>query len=227
VTGKFGQKTEEAVIKFQQKYFDEIIKPSGKDSPTGEVGKATRKKLNDLCFGTGTDSQLLEFTLTTVDQPQMTIVAEEIKKEWQEIGVKININKLPISQIEQDYIKPREYEILLFGEVLGAYPDPFPFWHSSQKKDPGLNLSSYQNSEVDKLLENIRISSDVDIRKEKLSQLQNLIIADSPAIFIYSPEYLYLISKDIKGVELEKIVDPSKRFTEIENWYIKTKRIWK
>ena len=36
-----------------------------------------------------------------------------------------------------------------------------------------------------------------------------------------------LISKEIKGVSAKIITDPSKRFSDIENWYIKTKRVWK
>lgn len=227
VTGKFGKKTEEAVIKFQEKYKDEILKPAGLDKGTGQVGKTTRTKLNQLCFANNTDVNTLKFTLITVDQPQMANVAEELKRQWKVIGVEIEIKKLPISQIEQDFIKPREYEMLLFGEVLSAFPDLYPFWHSSQIKDPGLNLSEYVNKDADKLMEDIRNSSDQSSRNEKLLSLQEIILGDAPADFLYSPDYVYFASKKADGINVKKIVDPSKRFTGIENWYVKTKRIWK
>jgi len=117
--------------------------------------------------------------------------------------------------------------MLLFGEVLGQTPDPFPFWHSSQKRDPGLNLAMYENKKCDKLLEEARGSLDEKIRKEKLEEFQGLLIEDVPAVFLYNPDYLYLVSKEIKGLNTKMIVDPSKRFSGIEDWYIKTKRVWK
>jgi peptide/nickel transport system substrate-binding protein len=133
---------------------------------------------------------------------------------------------MDISELEKEVIKKRNYESLLFGEVLTLIPDPFPFWHSTQKKDPGLNLTSYQNTKVDKLLEEIRQTLDDKARKEKLGNFQNLLISDSPAVFLYNPDFLYLVSDEIKGLDGKIIADPSKRFSNIENWYIKIKRVW-
>ena len=86
-----------------------------------------------------------------------------------------------------------------FGEVLGSLPDPFTFWHSSQKNDPGLNLAGYENKEVDKLLKEARETLDESARKEKYETFQALLIEDAPCVFLYSPDYLYLISNKIKG----------------------------
>lgn len=226
-TGYFGDQTKQALISFQEKYADEILKPTGYDKGTGTVGDATRKKLNEICFGNPNQLQKLSFNLVTVDQPEMESIAKIIQSQWKEIGVNLEIEAYPLNQLEEEFIKSRNYDILLFGEVLGAIPDPFPFWHSSQKSDPGLNFSFYQNSELDKLLENNRKISDENLRKESLGKIQDMIMQDSPAIFLYSPKYSYLISNTIKGISNKKAVNISQRFSDIENWYIKTKRIWK
>ena len=68
---------------------------------------------------------------------------------------------------------------------------------------------------------------DENTKKEKYEKFQDVLIEDAPGVFLYSPDYLYLVSDKVKGVDTEKIVNPAKRFSNIENWYFKTKRVWK
>ena len=228
VTGNFGAETEQAVINFQEKYPKEILEPAGLKNGTGTTGSGTRAKLNELCGSSPAESSILQFSLATINQPEMIAIAELLQENWKNtLGIKVNIELYDKPELEKDIIKPRNYESLLFGEVLGMTPDLFSFWHSSQKKDPGLNLSSYENKNADKLLEDARQTLDEKTRKDKYEQLQKIIINDVPAVFLYTPDYLYPVSKDIKGVDVKIIVDPSKRFSSVENWYTETKRIWK
>lgn len=227
ITGYFGNKTKGAVIRFQEKYKEEILTPAGLTAGTGSVLENTRDKLNQLCAAPSAETSSLSFSLATVNQPVLENLAILLKKQWATLGVEVKINTFDISTLEQEIIRPRNYEMLLFGKVLGAIPDPFPFWHSSQTKDPGLNLASYENKEGDKLLEEARQTLDEEKRKAALEKFQNLLIKDAPAVFLYSPDYSYLVSKEIKGISAKIITDPSKRFDGIENWYLKTKRVWK
>lgn len=227
VTGFFGNSTKKAVIKFQEKYAEEILEPGGLKEGTGLVGKATREKLNTLCAQPLEEILTLKFILATVDQPLMIETANILKNQWKNLGVEIEIKNFDSSTLEREIIKNRDYEALLFGEVLDSVPDPFPFWHSSQKKDPGLNLALYENKDVDKLLEEARQNLDKNARTQKYQEFQNLLIEDAPVVFLYNPDYIYFVSKEIKGVNLNKITDPSKRSIGIEDWYILTKRVWK
>ena len=115
---------------------------------------------------------------------------------------------------------------MLFGEILTKTPDPFPFWHSSQKKDPGLNLSSYESKKVDKLLEKVRKEMDSEKRSSLYEEIQTQILADFPAIFLYDVNQVYFASKKIKGIIPRLLADPSERFSSVGEWYINTKRIW-
>jgi len=168
----------------------------------------------------------LEIILTTTDWPELNQTAQLIKEQWEKIGAQVNLEMVEATIIQQEVIRPRQYQALFFGEVLSAEPDPFAFWHSSQRKDPGLNLALYQNKEVDKLLEEARQTLDEGARQEKYSQFQKLLVEDMPAIFLYSPSYLYPVNKKVKGISIEKFTLPSQRFSQIENWYIRTRRIW-
>jgi len=169
----------------------------------------------------------LEIELVTTELKELQQVANILQEQWSKIGAKINVKIMDIGEIQQEYIRPREYQALLFGEVLGLDPDPFSFWHSSQKKDPGLNLALYDNKKVDDLLRDARQIPESELRLKKYKDFQQLVIDDAPAVFLYSSYQIYLTSKKIKGFENENIVLPSKRFADIEKWYIKTQRVKK
>jgi len=167
----------------------------------------------------------LEIELITTELKELQQVANVLQEQWSKIGVQVNVKILSIGEIQQEYIRPREYQALLFGEVLGLDPDPYSFWHSSQKKDPGLNLALYDNKKVDDLLKSGRQNLDEKERLEDYKKFQQLVVEDAPVVFLYSSYHLYFVDKKIKGVEVENIVLPSKRFSDIENWYIKTQRV--
>lgn len=217
--GKYGKGTGEAINEFQKKYLPD-------DKPTAEVGPGTRKKLNELCLTPQDNLTPLQFTLTTINQPQLVQVANLLKEYWKNVGVIINVKTVTLSELKE-IIKNRSYDALLYGEALSSYPDLYPFWHSTQINDPGLNLSTYQNKNVDQLLKNARETLDGETKQQKYEELQEIIISDAPALFLYNPNYIYWVSNKIKGIDTTKIVDPAKRFSNIENWYINTKRIWK
>lgn len=227
VTGYFGPKTKEAVINFQEAYSDEVLAPYNLNSGTGKVGPSTREKLNEVCIVSPAETIPLEITITTSQDPMLTQTAQLVKKQWEELGLTVNLLTLPISEIKQKTIKERDYEILLFGQVLGLIPDPFPFWHSSQRVYPGLNLAYFNNEKIDKLLEEARTEPEKEQRFEKYAEAEELLLAKAPAIFLYNPNYLYIAVNKIKGIEPRLIADPSQRFAGIENWYINTKRSWK
>ncbi len=166
-------------------------------------------------------------SLVTVNDPTLLLAAELLKQQWLKAGIGLQIKSYGFSQLSSEFLKPRNYESLLFGQVLGQIPDLFPFWHSLQAKDPGLNLSLYENNQADKLLESIRQTFDPAERQQKLEQLQEVILKDAPAVFLFQPDFVYLTSPIIKGIEAGPITDPSKRFVNVENWYIKTKRFWR
>lgn len=171
------------------------------------------------------DEQKLEISIITTQWQDLVKTAEIIKSQWREIGVIVNISGLEVSDIQQNFIKPREYQSILFGqEYFGNDPDPFYFWHSSGKKDPGRNIAVYDNEEVDRLLDEARKSTNQEERKQKYQEFEQKIAEDAPAVFLYSPSYVYITNSKIKGVDTNAIVNPAHRFVNIQKWYIKTVR---
>ncbi len=173
------------------------------------------------------DGVNLEFSLLTGDSPELAEAAKEIGAMWMEIGAKAEIKIIPVNELTVNYIRTREYDAMLFGEILSLDPNPFIFWHSSQRKDPGLNLAVYFNKDVDKILEETETLTDSVARAEKYKQFQALVIEDIPAVFLYSPYYLLEINNKIKGVKIKSLAMPTERLNEINKWHINTERIRK
>lgn len=182
-----------------------------------ETGILTKK--------TKSGSKEMSFTLITANAPDLASTAELLKTMWKPLGVNVIIKLFEIGDLNQQVIRPREYDALLFGEVVGRDPDPFAFWHSSQRNDPGLNIALYANSTVDKLLESARKTIDEEERKQKYAEFQEEIAKDMPAIFLYSPSYLYITDKSLQGFKTENIITPSERFARIHLWHLKTKKV--
>jgi peptide/nickel transport system substrate-binding protein len=169
----------------------------------------------------------LVFTLATNDFSLNAKTAELLAAQWQQIGVKANLNILPTRELTENLIRPRNFDALLFAQKLGADPDPFIFWHSSQVKNPGLNLSGYSNTAADKLMSEARTLTNKAERDDKYRQFHEVISLDVPAIFLVQNMYTYATDEMIKGIELKTLLDQNLRFYDIPNWYIDTKRVLK
>ncbi len=211
----FGYSDSEKVEKFE---FDlEKAKETLRDAGWKEEGGELKK-----------DGQTLEISLVTTDWPPLQKTAELLKSQWEKAGIKANIESLSISDIQQNYIRPREYEALLFGQSwAGMQADPFPLWHSSQTKDPGLNLALYSNKDADKEMEEIREETSPEEQMERYEKFQELLTDDIPALFVYSPNHIYATNKKIQGIGVQSAVAAQERFSDVTTWYVKTKRIRK
>ncbi|OGF48569.1 hypothetical protein A2533_03895 [Candidatus Falkowbacteria bacterium RIFOXYD2_FULL_35_9] len=169
------------------------------------------------------NSTYLELGLTTVNLPENVDIAKAIQKTWQLLGVKTNIKLVEPDNIAET-LKNRDYEILLYGAIIGYDPDPFAFWHSSQAQQPGLNLSQFTNNNADKLLSDARKTTNIEEREKDYIAFQKIIAEEVPAVFLYNPTYTYPQTNKILGFENHTIVIPANRLANIEKWYIKTDR---
>ncbi|TSC78654.1 MAG: Uncharacterized protein G01um101429_722, partial [Parcubacteria group bacterium Gr01-1014_29] len=169
----------------------------------------------------------VSFTISTSDAPDLVSTARLLQTMWKAIGADIKLSIFEIGDFEQNVLRPRKYEAVLFGEMFGYDPDPFAFWHSSQRNDPGLNIALYTNPRADTLLQTARATVSSQDRERAYQEFQRLILDEHPAIFLYSPNYTYLPAPSVYIQSITHIVIPSDRFGSVHEWYIKTKKQWK
>ncbi len=176
---------------------------------------------------TKASSQTLSFSISTSDTPELKSAVERIRDDWEKIGAKVDIQIFETGDLNQNIIRPRKYDALFFGEIIGRDLDMYPFWHSSQRNDPGLNIALYVNNKADKLLEEARETGDKLVRAEKYAAFEKEIANDMPVVFVYSPSFLYIAPEKVKGITLGQITIPGERFLNVKDWYIETNKVWK
>lgn len=191
------------------------------------VKTTTKNSKKTTTVVTSGPATYLEFSISTGNTEELMKTANLIKQDLEAIGMKVDIKTFEIGNLNQSVIRPRQYDALLFGQIINKESDLFAFWHSSQRNDPGLNVAMYTNSKVDKILEDAFTTTDEDSRIKKYAQCEAEIKKDMPAVFLYSPDFIYVVSKDLKGISLNKIISPSDRFLNSYLWYVNTEDIWK
>lgn len=173
------------------------------------------------------DKASLRLSLATNNISELTSVAEYVIGTWKELGVDVDVEVFESADLRQNVIRPREYDALLFGEIVGPDLDVYAFWHSSQRNDPGLNIASYVNIDVDALLKDIRKLSDEDERNEKIEKFIKEVNADTPAIFLYSPSLIYIVPQKLNGVSEHAVLRSADRFNNVYKWHIERDKVWK
>ncbi|OGZ61216.1 MAG: hypothetical protein A2919_01500 [Candidatus Spechtbacteria bacterium RIFCSPLOWO2_01_FULL_43_12] len=228
-----AEKIDSPIPKVLSKYYNNDIDPIPYDLGKARAlledagwkddnGDGIREKaLND-----GEDATNLELTLYTAENGGLKKSAELLAAQWKNAGVQLNVVTMETTELQQSIIRSRSYELLLFGQIVGMEPDLFPYWYSTQTSSPGLNLSEYENSDADDLIEEIRAETNEAQRIEKLKELQKLIVSELPAIFLFSSAHIYPVQKGVQGIMDGVITDTPWRFAEISKWFIETKRIF-
>jgi peptide/nickel transport system substrate-binding protein len=169
----------------------------------------------------------LQFSISTGNAPDLIKTAEQIKADLTGIGMKVDVKTFDVGNLNQSVIRPRKYDALLFGEIINHESDLFAFWHSSQRKDPGLNVAMYTSAKVDKILTDAAVALSEEDRTNKYTQFEDEIGKDMPAVFLYSPSFIYVVSTNVNRISIDNITYPADRFSNVYLWYTETENVWK
>ncbi len=179
-----------------------------------------------LWKNTAAKQTLSSITIRTSNVPELKNVASAVKTDWENLGIAVDIELYEPGDLSQNVIRPRKYEALLYGMVIGRDQDLYAFWDSQERNDPGLNIALYANKTVDALLEDARSAADPVTREADLQKIEDTVAADYPAAFIYAPDFIYAVPSDLQGVVLPQIITPSDRFATVASWYRVSDAVW-
>ncbi|MBI1974608.1 MAG: peptide ABC transporter substrate-binding protein [Candidatus Zambryskibacteria bacterium] len=209
----------------EEKTFDERL--SQAKEILAKAGWAPNKDTGILEKKSGSSIIKLSFSISTGDAPELQAVAETLAASWRQLGANIEILSYETGDLNQNVIRPRNFEALLFGEVVSRNADLYPFWHSSQRTDPGLNIALYANGRADKLLDSARSAENFETIEKNYKDFVAEIKKDIPAVFLYTPSFLYVVPENLREVNIKSLAVAQDRFLGVRDWYIETDKVWK
>lgn len=178
------------------------------------------------------DGKPLELTITTTKSSEYGAVLEEIVKQWQALGIKVNTRTVDTATVSstfvQDTLQGRNFDVLLYQLSIGADPDVYAYWHSSQAGPSGYNFTSYSNKTADASLASARSRLESDLRNVKYKQFARQWIEDAPAIGLYQPVAEYVSNKNAQTVRSNaKLVTSTDRLATVIYWTIESDMVYK
>lgn len=167
----------------------------------------------------------LELTLIAQNSDEYPQVAEAIQRQWLELGIQVKLELISPDQLQPDYIAPHAYSLLLIGIDLGVDPDVFVYWHSSEARIGGFNLSEYKNALVDAALEAGRTRTDTNLRRAKYQSFLQQWRADAPGVALYRPTYFYTQLLVVEGFDKTYLAEPTDRLSGANLWTILSEEV--
>ena len=148
------------------------------------------------------DGKPFEFLiLTNQGNEARAKCAEIIQRRLAAVGIAVKIRTVEWAAFINNFIDQKNFEAVILGWTLGQDPDLYDIWHSSKVGPKELNFISYQNKEVDSLLEKGRYTFDQKVRKACYDRIQVILAEEQPYTFLYVPYALPIISARFEGVD--------------------------
>jgi len=174
------------------KAFNESVK-----SPVQNIQKA-KELLKNAGY---TQENPFEFEIVTSNSNSIRPYAAQIlQHQLKKIGVVVTLRVMEWQAFLNMVVFPHKFDAVLLGWGLSSTPDPYMFWHTDSDKQGGFNLVGYNNPKIDKMIERSQTIIDRDELSLLWQEMFQIIVADNPYLFLYIPNSISAVNKDIKNV---------------------------
>lgn len=176
--------------------------------------------------------QPLQLRLVATKDASYHDILSALKDQWQKLGIDVQVAEFDTSQAGQSFAKailqPRAYDVLVNKLAIGADPDVFAYWHSSQANPSGLNFSNYQNGLVDDALLSARLRDESNLRAYKYQTFAAQWLGDAPAIGLYQSVIRYTHTSQSSALTQQVILpSASDRYENVLYWTADRNQVYK
>ena len=174
------------------------------------------------------DGNKLELIVVAPNSGDYPAILAQLTKQWKQVGIGVSPKLVMRDKLFSEFVQPRAYDVFLNELSIGADPDVYPYWHSSQAKADGLNFANYQSPAVDDILSSARTRLDASLRASKYQAFAEQWAKDAPAVALYQPEANYLTIPSVwTGEDSSVLADSSVRLRYVYEWTAQTTQVYR
>ncbi len=164
------------------------------------------------------DGKPFTFEIITNQNKEREKSAVLIQHRLRQVGIDVKIRAIEWASFISRFIKTGDFDVVILGWGLGLDPDQYNIWHSSQQAPGQFNFIGYNNPVVDQLLEQGRTELDTDKRKEIYHQFAQLLLEDTPIVYLSAGYGLTAMHKRVQGIV--NPIPPYGMSFDSQKWYI-------
>lgn len=212
---------------------DDVPHPSKPDDKrAAALLDAAGWKLDDDGIRKNKKGESLTLTIATTKNPHYEKSLESLVGQWRQLGLTINTNivdtSAPSTNFVRDTLQARNYDVLLYELSIGADPDVYAYWHSSQTGSNGYNFSNYKNDTADAALASARSRIAPELRNVKYKAFAEQWLEDVPAIGLYQTVAEYVSSKGVQSIgPRANLISSYDRYADILYWSVNQESVYK
>ena len=128
-------------------------------------------------------------------------------------GIQVDVDFLGDAEWKRRIWAERDFDVILSQWSFDRNEDIYEQFHSAGTR----NFVSYQNPEVDALLDEARTAADPQQKKAALRKVHALVAADAPMVFLWTLDSYSALSTKVRNV----VVHPFYFFTWAEDWSLR------
>ena len=176
--------------------------------------------------------QILKLSVVTIKDDDYERALEALAGQWRELGIQIDTVVIDptdtTKNAARETLQARDYDALIYQLTIGADPDVYAYWHSSQANSLGLNLSNYSNNVADDALVSARTRLEPGLRNAKYLTFSRQWLADAPAIGLYQSMAYYATSYNDQSYNDKNVfVSQFDRFEDVLYWSVGSRTVYK
>jgi len=162
-------------------FLEAVGSKTGKLLPTGKV----RDEIDSIAV-----------SCVDLAMPMVIAKASDFGITGYETKPELDANKAMLKRMEE-----KKFDAYTGAWALPWSTDPFQVWHSSQVDVPkGSNRVAFRNKQADAIIEELRVTLDLDKRTELLRAFNRILYAEQPYSFMFQQKVPYCYRNTIRNV---------------------------
>jgi peptide/nickel transport system substrate-binding protein len=145
----------------------------------------------------------LKLTIKTSTEESTRLLGEALQEQWRKVGVELELKPEEIATLLSDLTRGSFQLSTLRWIGVNNDPEFFEFAFSSKRIPPmGANRGRYRNAMLDALMDQARVQTDREKRRQLYSEIQKEVAEELPYLSLWHFDNISVHRKRISNIEL-------------------------